>query len=77
MKCAPRASAKKTGQRMGHMCMAGPDGSMAAFAELNVGRKVFVHMNNTNPVLLSDSPQRAEAEAAGWEVAEDGLDIRL
>ncbi len=67
----------KTGRRMGHMCMSGSDGSIAAFAGLNVGRKIFVHINNTNPVLLSDSPERAEAEAAGWEIAEDGMDIRL
>lgn len=67
----------KTGRRMGHMCMSGPDGSIAAFAGLNVSRKIFVHINNTNPALLSDSPERAEAEAAGWEIAEDGLDIRL
>jgi pyrroloquinoline quinone biosynthesis protein B len=68
---------EKTGQRMGHMCMAGADGSISAFANLDVGRKVFVHMNNTNPVLLEDSAQRAEAVAAGWEVAEDGMEIRL
>ena len=67
----------KTGRRMGHMCMSGSDGSIAAFADLNVDRKIFVHINNTNPVLLSDSPERAEAEAAGWEIAEDGMDIRL
>jgi pyrroloquinoline quinone biosynthesis protein B len=67
----------KTGRRMGHMCMSGPDGSIAAFAGLEVDRKIFVHINNTNPALLSDSPERAEAEAAGWEIAEDGLDIRL
>ncbi len=67
----------KTGRRMGHMCMSGPDGSIAAFAGLDVGRKIFVHINNTNPALLSCSPERAEAEAAGWEIAEDGMDIRL
>lgn len=67
----------KTGRRMGHMCMSGSDGSIASFAHLNVGRKIFVHINNTNPALISTSPERAEAEAAGWEIAEDGLDIRL
>jgi pyrroloquinoline quinone biosynthesis protein B len=67
----------KTGRRMGHMCMSGSNGSIAAFAALNVDRKIFVHINNTNPVLLSDSPERAKAEAAGWEIAEDGMDIRL
>jgi pyrroloquinoline quinone biosynthesis protein B len=67
----------KTGRRMGHMSMAGPDGSLAAFAGLDVGRKIFVHMNNTNPVWLPGSPERAEVEAAGWEVAHDGMEIRL
>jgi pyrroloquinoline quinone biosynthesis protein B len=57
--------------------MSGSNGSISAFAGLNVDRKIFVHINNTNPVLLSDSPERAEAEAAGWEIAEDGMDIRL
>src|SRR5690625_2388561 len=46
---------KKTGQRMGHLSISGAEGSMAAFAGLDVGRKVFVHINNTNPVLIEDS----------------------
>ena len=65
----------KTGRRMGHMSMNGDAGSIAAFAPLSVGRKVFIHINNTNPVLLADSRQRAEAEAAGWEIAYDGMEI--
>ncbi len=63
----------KTGSRMGHMSMSSERGSIAAFAPLNVRRKVFVHMNNTNPVLLPRSPQRREAEAAGWTVGQDGM----
>jgi pyrroloquinoline quinone biosynthesis protein B len=66
---------EKTGQRMGHMSMNGNAGSIAAFAPLSVRRKVFIHINNTNPVLLSDSPERARAEAAGWEIAFDGMEI--
>ena len=65
----------KTGRRMGHMAMSGPEGSIAAFADLDVGRKIYVHMNNTNPVWRPDSPERAEVEAAGWEVAHDGMEI--
>ena len=57
--------------------MAGPEGTMAAFSGLGIGRKVFIHINNTNPVLLADSPERAEAEAAGWEIGYDGLEIVL
>lgn len=67
----------KTGQRMGHMSIAGAAGTMAAFVSLDVEHKVFVHMNNTNPVLLADSPERAEIEAAGWRVAHDGMEITL
>ncbi|MEM7731519.1 MAG: pyrroloquinoline quinone biosynthesis protein PqqB [Pseudomonadota bacterium] len=66
---------QKTGKRMGHMSMSGPEGSIAAFAGLEVGQKVFVHMNNTNPVWRPDSQERAEAEAASWIIAEDGMEI--
>ncbi|MBL3569655.1 pyrroloquinoline quinone biosynthesis protein PqqB [Rhodovulum visakhapatnamense] len=66
---------EKTGRRMGHISMSGPEGSIRAFAGLGVGQKVFVHMNNTNPVLDPASPERAEAEAAGWIVGQDGLEI--
>jgi pyrroloquinoline quinone biosynthesis protein B len=68
---------QKTGARMGHMAMAGPDGSLAAFAGLAVGRKVYVHINNTNPVWRPDSPERAELQAAGWEIAHDGMEVTL
>lgn len=67
----------KTGRRMGHMSVSGPDGTMAAFCDLDVRRKIFIHMNNSNPILLDDAPERAEAEAAGWEVAYDGMEIVL
>ncbi len=68
---------QKSGRRMGHMSMAGAGGTMAAFAALAVGRKIFVHINNTNPVLVDDSAERAKAEAAGWEIAFDGMEIDL
>lgn len=68
---------QKTGARMGHMSMSGPEGSMAAFADVNVGRKIYVHMNNTNPVLRPGSPERQEAEKNGWGVAQDGMEIAL
>lgn len=67
---------QKTGQRMGHMSMSGTDGSISAFADLDVSRKVFVHINNTNPV-WRDGPERAETRTAGWEIAYDGMEIRL
>jgi pyrroloquinoline quinone biosynthesis protein B len=67
----------KTGKRMGHMSMDGEDGVIAAFRDLGVRRKVFIHINNSNPVLLDDSAERAAAQAAGWEVAHDGMEIAL
>ncbi|MFC7735224.1 pyrroloquinoline quinone biosynthesis protein PqqB [Roseomonas sp. GCM10028921] len=67
----------KTGARMGHMSISGPEGTLAAFAGLDVRRRVLVHLNNTNPVLLADSPERAAVAEAGWEVAEDGMEITL
>lgn len=66
---------QKTGRRMGHVSMSGPQGSIAAFASLPVGRKVFIHMNNTNPVLRPDAPERRIAEAAGWTIGQDGMEF--
>jgi pyrroloquinoline quinone biosynthesis protein B len=67
----------KTGRRMGHISVSGPGGAIAACAPLGIARKIFVHVNNTNPILLDDSPERAAVAAAGWEVAHDGLAIEL
>lgn len=67
----------KTGLRMGHMSVSGSAGSLAAFAGLEVGRKIYIHINNTNPMLLDDSPERAAVTAAGWEVAYDGMEVEL
>lgn len=67
----------KTGRRMGHMSISGPGGALEAFAGLGVARRVFIHLNNTNPVLLDDSAERAAVEAAGWEVAWDGMELAV
>jgi len=67
----------KTGRRMGHISMSGPEGAMARLADVPVGRRVFLHINNTNPALLADAPERAELESAGWEVAFDGMELTL
>ena len=67
---------EKAGRRMGHMPIDGADGSLAALAGLP-GRRIFVHINNTNPILVDGSPERARVEAAGWEVAFDGMEIVL
>lgn len=67
----------KTGQRMGHMSINGGAGTLSVFDRLDVRRKIFIHINTTNPVLDEDSPERAEAAAHGWEIAEDGMRISL
>jgi len=67
----------KTGRRMGHISMSGEDGAIAAFRDLQVKRRIFIHINNSNPVLLDDSPERRLAEEAGWEIAYDGMEVRL
>lgn len=64
----------KTGLRMGHMSMAD---SIEALRDVPLGRRIFIHVNNTNPALLADSAERAAVRAAGWEVAEDGMEITL
>src|SRR5205823_5768668 len=64
----------KTGRRMGHVSMDGPEGSLARLADLP-GRRIYLHINNTNPALLEDSPERRRIEAAGFEVAFDGMEV--
>jgi len=67
----------KTASRMGHMSISGADGSIAALAPLRANRKIFIHINNSNPILIADSPERKTVEAAGWEVGTDGLQVTL
>jgi pyrroloquinoline quinone biosynthesis protein B len=67
----------KTGLRMGHMSVSGPNGTLAAFSGLGIRRKILLHINNSNPILLDDSPEREVVKAAGWEVAYDGMEIQL
>jgi pyrroloquinoline quinone biosynthesis protein B len=70
------ATGNKTGRRMGHMPIDGADGSLAALAGVRA-RRIYIHINNTNPILIEDSPERAHVTAAGWEVAADGLEVAL
>jgi pyrroloquinoline quinone biosynthesis protein B len=67
----------KTGRRMGHISMSGPEGAIAAVANIGIQRRVFIHINNSNPVLDEKSDERTAVEAAGWEVAFDGMEIHL
>ncbi len=66
----------KTGRRMGHMPLDGADGSLQQLSGLS-GRRILTHINNTNPILVDGSPQRLKVEAAGFEVAQDGMEISL
>ncbi len=68
---------EKTGARMGHLAMSGETGSIAKLANAEIGRRIFIHINNTNPVLDENSPEHAAVRAAGWEVADDGMEIEL
>ena len=65
----------KTGARMGHISVSGVAGTIAAFAPVKLGRRIFIHINNTNPILCDDSPEAAAVRAAGWEVAYDGMEV--
>jgi pyrroloquinoline quinone biosynthesis protein B len=66
---------RKTAWRMGHMAMNGAKGSIRELSGLAIGRRIFIHINNSNPALLRDSPERAQVEAAGWEISFDGMAI--
>jgi pyrroloquinoline quinone biosynthesis protein B len=67
---------QKTGRRMGHMQIDGDDGSLRALTGLSA-RRIFIHINNTNPILVDGSAERRKVENAGWQVAEDGMEIVL
>jgi len=64
----------KTGRRMGHIPIDGDGSSLAALADC-AARRIYIHINNTNPIRVAGSPERQKVEAAGWEIAEDGLKI--
>ena len=67
----------KTGQSMGHVSMSGERGAINALAGLGIGRKMFVHINNSNPALRPESPERRRLEAAGWHIPHEGEEITL
>jgi pyrroloquinoline quinone biosynthesis protein B len=67
----------RSARDMGHVPLSGPGGTLELLAGLERPRKVLVHINNTNPILLEDSPEREEVVRAGVEVAYDGLEVAL
>jgi pyrroloquinoline quinone biosynthesis protein B len=67
----------KTGQAMGHIAMSGDHGAIEGLAGLDIERKIFLHINNSNPALLHDSAERRSVERAGWQIPADGTEITL
>lgn len=62
---------------MAHQPISGPDGSLHALRDLTAPRRIYTHLNNTNPVLDSTSPERAQVNTSGWEVAVDGMTFHI
>ena len=67
----------RTARQMGHIPISGPDGSMARLASLKRPRKIYIHVNNTNPILDEDSAEYRRVRDSGWEVAQDGWEFEL
>ena len=70
-------AAGRTSREMGHLPVGGPDGSLTRVPALGAGRTIFVHVNNTNPILLDDARERRLVEDSGAEVAMDGLEVEV
>jgi len=68
---------RKTARQMGHLPISGPNGSLEQLASLPIPRKIYIHINNTNPILLEDAPERRTVEEHGFEVAADGLELEI
>jgi pyrroloquinoline quinone biosynthesis protein B len=64
-------------EEMAHWPIGGPAGSLRALVGIARGRRIYIHINNTNPILREDSPEYREVTAAGWEVAHDGLEVEI
>ena len=65
----------KTGRRMGHVPIAGEGGSLSAFK--SCAKRIYLHINNTNPILIDGSPEYETVRSAGWDVAYDGMEFEL
>jgi pyrroloquinoline quinone biosynthesis protein B len=66
---------EKTGRRMGHSPVSGPGGTLDAFSRHARVRRILIHINNSNPILIEGSPEEAKVKAAGWEIAFDGMEV--
>lgn len=67
---------KAVAKDMAHLPIGGDAGSLARLATVDAGRRVYTHVNNTNPI-LGPTEERRAVEAAGWEIAFDGMEIDL
>jgi pyrroloquinoline quinone biosynthesis protein B len=67
----------KRARDIGHLPQSGDSGMISVLRPLKAERKILIHINNTNPILDEDSPERAELARAGIEVAYDGLEVAL
>jgi pyrroloquinoline quinone biosynthesis protein B len=67
----------QTARQMGHIPVSGPDGSLSKLAGLRRPRKIYIHLNNTNPMLNEAGPEYQKVREAGWEIAEDGWQFDL
>lgn len=67
----------RSARQMGHLPISGPGGTLDRLAGLQRPRKIFIHINNTNPILDDTSPERRMLSGSGWEVAWDGMEITL
>ena len=65
----------KTGRRMGHMPVSGPGGTLEELAGCAPARRILIHINNSNPILIEGSPEEAKVQAAGWDIAFDGMEV--
>jgi pyrroloquinoline quinone biosynthesis protein B len=69
--------AEKTARDMGHLAIGGPGGSLELLSPLPIERKIYIHINNTNPILLEDAPERRLVTEGGMDVAHDGLEVEV
>jgi pyrroloquinoline quinone biosynthesis protein B len=67
----------QTAQQMGHVPLSSVAGSLAQLAQVKRPRKIYLHINNTNPMLNEAGPEYRQVREAGWEIAEDGWQFDL
>ncbi len=68
---------RRNARDMGHVPIDGKEGSLAWLRRLDIPRKIYIHIKNTNPILRKNPRERRAVESAGIEVAHDGMDIQI